>query len=84
MSKLLRQGIKLDVREGPAGEPTVFRYKGKLQKVKHLGKRWKMTEGWWRQEIAREYFQVETERGLICEIYRDLISGEWYLQRIYD
>jgi hypothetical protein len=23
-------------------------------------------------------------RGMVCEIYRDLLTGAWYLQRVYD
>jgi hypothetical protein len=34
--------------------------------------------------IAREYFRVRTARGIVYEIYRDLLTGAWYLQRIYD
>lgn len=34
--------------------------------------------------IDREYFRVRTARGIVCEIYRDLLTGAWYLQRIYD
>jgi hypothetical protein len=32
----------------------------------------------------REYFRVWTVRGIVCEMYRDLLTGAWYLQRIYD
>jgi len=35
-------------------------------------------------EVEREYFRVRTEKGIVCELYRDLTTGAWYLQRIYD
>jgi len=38
----------------------------------------------WQGGIDREYFRVRTVRGIVCEIYRDLLTGAWYLQRIYD
>jgi hypothetical protein len=38
----------------------------------------------WQGGIEREYFRVRTVRGIVCEMYRDLITGAWYLQRIYD
>jgi hypothetical protein len=38
----------------------------------------------WQGGIEREYFRVSTVRGIVCEIYRDLLTGVWYLQRIYD
>jgi hypothetical protein len=34
--------------------------------------------------IDREYFRVRTIRGIVYEIYRDLLTDAWYLQRIYD
>jgi hypothetical protein len=38
----------------------------------------------WQGGIEREYFRVKTVRGIVCEIYLDLLTGAWYLQRIYD
>jgi hypothetical protein len=49
-----------------------------------VGKRWRIKENWWRQEISREYFQIETASGVVGDVYRDTLSGSWYLQRIYD
>ncbi len=39
---------------------------------------------WWRVRIWREYFKLTTGTGLLVVIYRDLLSGAWYLQRLYD
>jgi hypothetical protein len=52
--------------------------------VLHLGNRWRVHLDWWRVDIWREYFQVEVDTGFTCVIYRDLLTGEWYLERIYD
>lgn len=38
----------------------------------------------WQSGIDREYFRVRTARGIVCEIYRNLLTGAWHLQRIYD
>jgi len=48
------------------------------------GRSFRIRGGWWEREVFREYFQVETEGGILCEIYHDLIGGRWYLERIYD
>ena len=38
----------------------------------------------WQGGTDREYFRVRTVRGIVCEMYRDMLTGAWYLQRIYD
>ena len=34
--------------------------------------------------VQREYLKVVTDTGLVCHIYQDLISGGWFLARVYD
>ena len=38
----------------------------------------------WQGGTNREYFRVRTVSGIVCEMYRDMLTGAWYLQRIYD
>jgi len=52
--------------------------------VQETLKQWRVVQGWWKRPVEREYFQVKTESGTICELYRDLLTGAWYLQRIHD
>lgn len=40
--------------------------------------------GWWRTEIAREYFFVETERGACLWLYYDRRRGRWFLQGLVE
>ncbi len=42
--------------------------------------RWRDAE----ESIWREYVKVTTGTGLLCLLYRDLVSGGWFLVRIYD
>jgi len=84
MSKLFQQPVKLKVREGNQHEPIVFLYNGRIEKVGHIIKRWRVSQGWWKRPVDREYFQIRTETGIVCELHRDLLAGVWYLQRIYD
>ena len=84
MSRLFQQAVKLEVKEGDQHEPIAFIYKGRIEKINNLIKRWRITQGWWKRAIEREYFQIETQTGAICELYRDLLTEVWYLQRIYD
>ena len=71
------------MREAPDGTPSGFSYRGKIVMVKQISQQWRIRERWWRSEIVREYYQLETSR-FICMVYRDLVAGDWYLQRIYD
>ena len=48
-----------------------------------LDTRWRISERWWPQPIDREYVRV-TGPGWLALIFRDLLSGGWFLERIYD
>ncbi len=46
---------------------------------------WELEEGWWHEEsVQREYWDVELDRGGIYRIYREVESGEWRADGIYD
>jgi hypothetical protein len=84
MSKLFKEAIRLEVEEDVRHGPIAFHYKGKRARVGETLKQWRVVQGWWRRPVEREYFQVRTESGTVCELYRNLLTGAWYLQRIYD
>ena len=84
MSKLFHQAITLEVKEDVQHTPLSFLYRGRREKVEQILKQWRVNQEWWKRAIEREYFQVRTEAGIVCELYRDLPTGYWYLQRIYD
>jgi protein ImuB len=41
---------------------------------------YRLDGGWWRQEIERDYFFLETRRGDLLWVYYDRTSNRWYLQ----
>ena len=84
MSKLFHEAITLEVKENIHHRPISFLYKGRNEGVKEICEQWRVSQEWWRSAVDREYFRVRTVRGIICEMYRDLLTGAWYLQRIYD
>ena len=84
MTKLLQLSAGLQVREGGRGEPLAFLYRGKERKVGQVLMTWRISQEWWKRPVERDYFRVSTEDGAVCELYRDLLSGAWHLQRIYD
>jgi len=84
MSKLFKDAIRLEVEEGSRHKPVAFIYKRRRARVRETLKQWRVVQGWWKRPVEREYFQVKTESGTICELYRDLLTGAWHLQRIHD
>ena len=84
MSKLFRQAIRLEVQEDIQHRPVTFLYTGRRVRVTETLQRWRIAREWWRSPVEREYFQVRIKSGTVCEIYRNLLTGVWYLQRIHD
>lgn len=44
---------------------------------------WRLCTNWWEETVER-YCYLCHSPALTCEVYRDMVSGQWYLQRIYD
>lgn len=64
--------------------PLHIRWRGQVHPVQHVANRWRVDEGWWNRHVWREYFKVATQTGLLLVVYRDFVTGDWYLQRLYD
>ena len=45
---------------------------------------WRVDIDWWRTRSWRTNFLLATDSGLLVTLYQDLISGDWYLQRLFD
>jgi hypothetical protein len=43
--------------------------------------RWRIDDEWWREEIARRYFELELDNGSVITVFNDLVSGKWYQQK---
>jgi hypothetical protein len=84
MNKLFHEAITLEVKEDVRHRPVAFSYKGGNEGVEEICEQWRVSHEWWKNTTDREYFRVRTVRGIVCEMYRDLPTGAWYLQRIYD
>ena len=64
--------------------PTAFTWRGATHHTERIIKRWRVDQSWWRVRVCREYFLLRTESGLLVILYRDVLCGDWYLQRLYD
>ena len=84
MAKLLEKPEEIKVRSTIEGIPVSIIRNSKLERVKGIYQRWRVADEWWRQEIARDCFRIRTSSGLVCDIYRDMVTNRWYLSRIHD
>ena len=74
----------------PEGAPRRFRWrKADFHVVRAEGPE-RIAMEWWKKEgLTRDYFRVETDRGLRLWLYRDGVRDEtgplphWYLQGIF-
>jgi hypothetical protein len=77
-------GEPITVQSDAAFAPLSFTWQGRSHPVERIAKRWRLDVNWWQQRIWREYFKVVTHSGLLVVLYRDWLTGEWFLQRLYD
>ena len=46
---------------------------------------WRLEEGWWSDRpVAREYWDVELDAAGLFRIYRDVATGRWFADGVYD
>ena len=83
MTQIWPEGVPIDV-ETTDEEPAAFRWQQQRQQVQAIAEQWIVHDEWWRDEIWRHYYQIETAGALLCVVYRDLLTGAWFLERIYD
>jgi hypothetical protein len=84
LTHLWPEGEPIAVVSDAVKTPRAFRWRGRSHQVQDVAKRWRVAVDWWRGRVWREYFKLTTDTGLLVIIYRDLPTGQWYLQRLYD
>lgn len=72
---------EIEVLTRDLGEPAVVVRNGKRSQVEAILNAWRIDDEWWREEISRQYFQVQLKVGLVMAIFHDLVSEKWYQQR---
>lgn len=82
MTRLLDPSVCVNVTVGPGGAPVGMAgaYSGTLDPIA----RWKVETEWWKRPVVREYWKALLNNSLLCELYRDVTSNEWFLERVYD
>lgn len=83
MTQLWPEGVPIEV-ETNDDQPQALLWEGRWRRVQAVVEQWVIHDDWWRDEIWRHYFQVETGDALLCVLYHDLLAGGWRLERVYD
>jgi hypothetical protein len=68
------------VEANTIGEPRAIIVQGRFQPVRTIHASWRIDDEWWREEIARRYFEIELENGRRMTVYHDLVGGGWFAQ----
>jgi len=86
VTRLWPEGKPVEVVVGAGATPSAFRCFGRWWEVAEVCNRWRVREGWWREEgeCWREYHKLLTREGLLCLLFHDLHGDGWFLERLYD
>jgi hypothetical protein len=84
LAKILEKPEELRVTANVQGIPLTLARNGDRQRVTRVYEEWQNDEQLFGQEMSRHYFRVKTNKGMVCDIYRDMPGGGWYLSRIHD
>ena len=83
MTPFWRDGKPIEV-EAAGESPLLFRWKRKRHRVRDVSARWRVHTEWWAEEVWRDYWEVTTDTGLLCVLYKDLLNERWFLERVYE
>lgn len=78
---------RIDVELDNSGAPTSLRLPGRRLLVTRVTNRWVADIDWWRQRIARSYYEVIVGSGEAAEImwvFQDTIASTWHLAARFD
>lgn len=84
MTRFWPEGTLIAVVIQASGRPLRFEWQGQVHQVETIARQWRVDVGWWRVRIWRDYFKLTTDSGLLVVIYHELLTQQWYLQRLYD
>ena len=85
MTRLFRIPQPLLVEGGANGEPRAFTWRRRVHRITAVLNHWRVQLDWWDgAEVARDYYQVNTDTGLMADLYCEQNTGQWFLERVYD
>ena len=67
------------VKTDEAGRPIRVARARRVLAVDRIVESWRIDDEWWRAPISRRYFATVLEDGAHLTLYRDLVTGAWYV-----
>lgn len=76
----------ITVKINERGRPLSFVWHGATHAVERIIQRWEVDTDWWEVtgRIWREYTALVTTGGVLCVIYRDMVTEQWMIEKVYD
>lgn len=81
MSTPLYLPREIEVSADNSGIPEAIFRQDKRDLITAVSNTWRIDDDWWRDEISRQYYEVELKDGRLMTVFHDLVSGKWYQQR---
>ena len=86
MTRLWPDGESIDVETDVHGQPVRFTWQGHRHVVHRIRQNWQVDSEWWQPSgrVWRDYVAVTTAGGLLCVLFHDRLTDEWFLEKVYD
>ena len=73
----------VQVEEDDRRRPSLIVSGGRRARVVSIVDVWEIVDEWWRPDpVVRRYYRAAVEGGEVVAVFRDLVSGAWYRQRV--
>ena len=77
-------GQPLHVLEADAA-PHQFLWRGRRHRVTAISAHWRVHTSWWHAEaIWRDYWEVTTDAGFLCVLFREVEIDGWFMERVWE
>ena len=85
MTRLWPEGLPITVTGDAQDVPLSFHWQARRHPIQTIIRHWRVDIEWWQEtRVWRDYFTLTTKTGLMVTLFRDLLTGSWYLQQLFD
>lgn len=75
--------VKIDVRVNSRGLPALVTIAGRPLGVSGVSEYWREERLWWARPVRRDYYRALLSDDSVRNIFQDLISEDWFLDRAW-
>ena len=86
MTYVWLEGLPVEVETDSTGQPQYLIWNRKRHEVRRVLNRWIFHDLWWHEteQMWRDYYYLITKSGLMVIVFQNIVSGSWYIYRVYD